>query len=146
MTRFFYIVLILIVISGIYFFVFTNISRFQRQGAELQPVQSATGNIVVISPLPGDSVTPGNMSVKGTARVFENQFSVRLKAGGKIIYENSVYANAPDAGQFGDFEISIPISAKDIHGTSDLMLEVFDNSPKDGKEIDQVFIPLSAGL
>lgn len=138
--------MILVVILGIYFFVFVNIARLQHQGTESQPVQSATGNIIVSSPLPGDAVTTGALLVRGTARVFENQFSVRLKAGNRVVYEGSVYANAPDVGQFGDFESSIPISAEDIQGTSNLMLEVFDNSAKDGKEIDQVFIPLYVGL
>jgi len=96
-------------------------------------------NIVVNSPV-SDAQVSSPLTVTGKARVFENQFSYRLKdSNGNILAEGSAYANAPDMGQFGTFEINIPFTTMSDKG----ILEVYDNSPKDGAEIDKVTISLN---
>jgi hypothetical protein len=78
--------------------------------------------------------------ISGEARVFENTFSYRIKdAQGKILMENQAMANAPDAGQYGQFEISINYPQP---GTANGTIEVFEYSAKDGSEINKVTIPI----
>ena len=95
-------------------------------------------NIIVEAPKEGETVS-SPFILKGQARVFENQLNYRLKDGeGRILSEGSLYADAPDIGQYGPFEkeISFPITSKAI------VLEVFDYSAKDGSERDKVEINL----
>ena len=99
-----------------------------------------SGNIRVSSPLP-NTVISGIFTVSGEARVFENQFSYRLKdADGSILAHGSITANGQEAGQFAPFSTTISSysTPKGKTGT----LELFDNSPKDGSEIDKVIIPV----
>ena len=101
---------------------------------------SASGNIIVTSPLPNDTV--GNpMTIAGVARVFENQFAIRLiDSDGTKLKETSAYASATDAGLFGPFNLNLDYPApKGTNGT----LEVFNYSPKDGSEVDKVTIPVN---
>ncbi|MFA6171478.1 MAG: Gmad2 immunoglobulin-like domain-containing protein [Patescibacteria group bacterium] len=96
-------------------------------------------NIIVSLPLPGDSI--GNpVTIKGEARVFENTFNYRVKdSAGNILAEKTAMASAPDAGQYGDFEITIRYS---VPKTDNGVIEVFDYSAKDGSVIDLVSIPV----
>jgi len=102
-------------------------------------IPTTEANIIVDIPI-ADAQVSSPLKVTGKARVFENQFSYRLKdSNGNIFAEGSAYANAPDMGQFGTFEISIPFSTTSNKG----ILEVYDNSPKDGAVIDKVTVPLN---
>lgn len=99
----------------------------------------AEANIIVAQPKENNSVGLP-LIIKGKARVFENVFSYRIKnEDGSLLYENNGYANSPDMGQFGDFEISVnypePKSGKGI-------VEVFEYSAKDGSEINKVITPV----
>jgi hypothetical protein len=97
-------------------------------------------NITVTSPAPGEKVT-SPMIVRGRARVFENLVNIRLRAAdGEVITETFASANAPDVGQFGDFEISVNFTQPTQDSGT---LEVFSQSPKDGSEINKVTIPVS---
>lgn len=115
-------------------------------------------NIIVDTPLPND-VVGENFAVSGRARVFdgstpltinpessrgiENQFGIRVSANGQSIYgAQAVASSAPDAGKFGEFSHQVNLDASKIQGTSTIILDVYDNSPKDGSEIDKVSIPL----
>jgi hypothetical protein len=104
------------------------------------PINTNTeANIVVSEPKTNDAVT-SPFKVTGQARVFENQFSYRLKGSdGSILAQGNPMANAPDIGQFGPFEFEVSFTSNGGPGT----LEVFDNSPKDGSEIDMVIVPLN---
>lgn len=95
-------------------------------------------NIVVNSPQKGSIDYP--LILKGKARVFENVVSYRLTdSQNNILSEGFVMANAPDTGQFGDFNKKIyykETTAKEA------ILKVFQISAKDGSEIDAVEIPI----
>ncbi|MFA6495170.1 MAG: Gmad2 immunoglobulin-like domain-containing protein [Candidatus Paceibacterota bacterium] len=96
--------------------------------------------IMVYAPASHDVVS-GSVSISGLARVFENQFLIQLTdAAGKVLAQESAYAHAPDAGQYGDFSLTmaIPVSAS---GT--LLLKAFDASPKDGSSLGLVEVPLT---
>ncbi len=98
-------------------------------------------NIVVFSPKPNNEVSE-SFTVEGRARVFENQFNIRVSISGQKIYENTITTNVPDAGKYGDFEKEIYLPTQRLQDNSDITLEVFDYSAKDGSEIDKVSIPL----
>jgi len=103
----------------------------------VQPV-NPEANIRVTSPIPNETVS-SPFTIKGEARVFENQFNWRLKSGdGSVLAEGMGTAQAPDMGQFGPFEIEIKTSAKGA-----ATLEVFDYSAKDGSVVDLVSILVS---
>lgn len=102
--------------------------------------QEVQGNIRVSSPLP-DEIIYLPVVIRGKARVFENQFNYRIRdANRTILTEGSASTNAADAGEFGDFTISIASFTQptESNGT----IEVFDYSAKDGSEIDKVSIPV----
>lgn len=96
-------------------------------------------NIIIFSPQSNYAVGLP-LVIDGEARVFESTFNYRLKdSDGSVLIENSAMAAAPDAGQYGPFQISVNYPApKGTTGT----LEVFDYSAKDGSEIDKVIIPV----
>ncbi len=97
-------------------------------------------NIQVSQPVANDLVS-SPFTVTGQARVFESQFSYRLRdADGSILAQGSAHADAPDVGQFGAFKIDVTFpKPKGSHG----LLEVFDYSARDGSQIDTVAIPLT---
>jgi len=96
-------------------------------------------NIKVAEPLV-DALVTSPLTVKGEARVFENQFSYELlDEDGSVLAEGQGVANAADMGQFGPFEIKIEFS--EPKGQTGI-LNVFDNSAKDGSRIDEVKIPV----
>ncbi|MCX6702786.1 MAG: GerMN domain-containing protein [Candidatus Wolfebacteria bacterium] len=98
-------------------------------------------NIIILSPERGDLIG-GNLIVRGKARVFENQFNIRIVSGGQPVYETSATSSAKDAGLFGDFLQTINIGTLNLSG-SDFILEVFDKSAKDGSETNKVSVLLS---
>ena len=99
---------------------------------------AASRNIEVLSPRGGDFIKSG-FAVKGNARVFESNVSIRLMdSQNNILIETNTTANAPDAGQFGSFEKIINFKITDDSGT----LEIYQVSAKDGSEIDKVTIPV----
>jgi hypothetical protein len=103
------------------------------------PVPTASENIRVT--LPGvDSLVSSPMLVRGEARVFENNVSLRLTdADGGLLAETFATAEAEDIGLFGPFEISLSFSRP---ATSTGLLEVFEASARDGSEINKVTIPV----
>jgi hypothetical protein len=117
------------------------------------PTPTNQPNITVFSPARGGEVILPFV-VLGQARVFENMLSIRLVDPGtgellyrtrKLLFQSSVYANAPDVGQFGPFEQKIDYLIAKPAG-EDVVLEAYDNSAKDGSEIDLVSIPLKLSL
>lgn len=98
-------------------------------------------NITVSNPAAGTAV---NLPFKviGTARVFENTVSLKLKdASGAILYEGFTNADSPDMGQFGAYEKEINYLFKKP-ASQEVTLEVFWDSPKDGSELDAVSAPI----
>lgn len=109
------------------------------------PSPTATGeaNIIVTSPKSGDKVT-SPITVTGRARVFENSFSFALRdSQGNKLYESFAMANAPDIGQYGDFNVKIPVPA---NAPKNLFVEVFDYSAKDGTVENLVRVPVELSV
>ncbi|MDP3941536.1 MAG: Gmad2 immunoglobulin-like domain-containing protein [bacterium] len=101
---------------------------------------SADTNITVTSPTSGETVQ-FPIIITGEARVFESQLNYRIKdEKGMILSQGSTTANAPDAGQFGPYTITIQSLGEFTSGK--LTIEVFDFSAKDGSEIDKVTVPV----
>jgi len=97
-------------------------------------------NIIVFSPKPGDKVG-SPFTVKGRARVFENTFMVAIRENSEVeIYKEKAMANAPDTGQFGDFEVKIPVPVS--AAGKKITLEVFNYSAKDGSVENLVSMPV----
>lgn len=99
---------------------------------------AASENIEVLNPRSGDSVKSG-FRVEGNARTFESNVRIRLTdSEGNVLLDTFTTADAQDVGQFGPFEKVINFTTNSEGGT----LEVFQDSAKDGSEIDKVEIPL----
>lgn len=114
-------------------------TRPESEGDFESPAGVVEGNIVVEYPKPGDSVG-FPFKAYGKARVFESQFSWRLKdANGKVVGQGSGMANSPEMGKYGPFEIEVGFA--ETNGDS-ATLEVFDYSAKDGSVQDLVSVPL----
>ncbi len=104
---------------------------------------SASGNMLVTSPLPNESVLH-DFIITGQARVFENQFAWRvLDPEGTVLASGSAYAYASDVGQFGAFEIPVRLPVSASFGTDRVTVEVFDYSAKDGSVIDLVRVSVT---
>ncbi len=95
--------------------------------------------IWVTSPAPGQKVA-SPLQVKGSARVFEATVNIKLKdESGKTIAESFATASEGAPGR-GQFELSLPFNAPSP-GRGEL--EVFWTSPKDGKELDKIAVPVN---
>lgn len=115
---------------------FPTVGNAPTDSENIPPASSI--NIEVLTPRTGDSIKSG-FRVEGNARTFESNVRIRLSdAEGNILVDTNTLANAPDVGQFGPFEKSLTFETNAKTGT----LEVFQNSAKDGSEIDKVSIPV----
>lgn len=133
----------ILILAGIWY-VYSQQPQFFGKPVAVQPKDewqaiSESGNIKIKSPKPSAEVGLP-LTFSGEARVFENVFNYELRDGqNNILAQGIGYANSPDIGQFGVFEISFNYTEpKTESGT----LEVFDYSAKDGEKIDVVFIPV----
>lgn len=96
-------------------------------------------SIWVTSPALGQKVE-SPLQVKGSARVFEATVNVRLvDESGEVIVESFTTATEGAPGR-GQFELSLPFDAPSP-GRGEL--EVFWTSPKDGKELDKIAVPVN---
>ena len=98
-------------------------------------------NIVVDSPK-ADETVGRHLIIKGSARVFENQFNWKVLDANKGIELKSgtAYANVADAGFFGPFEIETVLPEADA---AKILLQVFDYSAKDGSIQNLVEVPVN---
>ncbi|MDP3963940.1 MAG: Gmad2 immunoglobulin-like domain-containing protein [bacterium] len=106
------------------------------------PEPVANNNIIVASPAKDASVSLP-FTITGSARVFENtvSFSIKDAETGNEIYRNFTTANAADMGQFGPYTHTVTyMDAKPV--SDQIVLEVFWDSPEDGRPLDVVAIPL----
>jgi hypothetical protein len=105
------------------------------------PVQSS-GNITVSMPVAGQAVERV-FTLSGQARVFENVVSLRIrnKKTGKVYVQSTTMADANDVGQFGAYTYIVRLP-DDVKNGEELEVMVFQNSAKDGSEIDVVRIPV----
>jgi hypothetical protein len=104
-----------------------------------QAESEADANIIVFEPLLDEEIGLP-LVIRGEARVFENQLNYQIKdADGSILAEGTAYANAPDMGEYGIFEVAANYpEPKGQTGT----VEVFDYSAKDGSRQDEVIVPV----
>lgn len=101
------------------------------------PVKEA--NITVEAPEAGDTVS-NPIYIKGQARVFEQVVSWRIRdSRGEELIHGFTMSTAPDLGIFGAYEAWLPVPATE---DSNITLEVFESSAKDGSDINLVSVPL----
>jgi hypothetical protein len=112
-------------------------------GSSVSPTVDNRPNISVFSPRANDKVG-ASFAVTGEARVFENQFHMRVtnSATKEVLFDESENSNASDVGQFGKFSVPINLDNSNLRQGDKLLLEVFQFSAKDGSEVDKVSVPL----
>ncbi len=129
----------------IFLYLLQNTSFFSQSPQPAPtPIPASSRNIIVLSPVSEEQVSQ-DFLVKGKARVFENVVSIRVthKITGRVLLSDSTIAYAQDIGQFGDFAYTVRLKNDVFLKVSDdLLLEVFQASPKDGSDTDTVSIPL----
>lgn len=105
----------------------------------LAPIVAESDAIKVFRPAPNSSVDR-RLEVAGVALVFEGTVQYRLQdAGGGVLDEGfTTAASGVDWGYYAA-EVTVPESIS--HG-SELQLELYTTSARDGREIDVVRIPL----
>ncbi len=117
---------------------------FENNSAEKK--LSSVPNILVYQPRMGDVVS-GTFTVVGFARVFENQFSIRLSADGVgVLSEETASTHASDSGTYGYFEHEVtvsPMSLAKLKSHPQASLEVFEYSARDGSETSKVMVPIT---
>lgn len=82
----------------------------------------------------------GVYTVKGQARVFEANVSYAVTEG-HIYYLEDQYVTATSL-DWGDFTIEIDISDQELPVNGTIMLELYEESAKDGSRIHELMIPL----
>jgi immunoglobulin-like protein involved in spore germination/sporulation and spore germination protein len=118
-----------------------NVKRVSFGGAAgvgRRAFENQTPSILVLSPLPGESVESG-FTASGTANTFEATFNYELKdASGKILRKNFVTATS-GTGTRGTFEFRVVYK---VDKPQDGKLVVFEISAADGSRINESEIPL----
>ncbi|MFC4077785.1 Gmad2 immunoglobulin-like domain-containing protein [Salinithrix halophila] len=83
--------------------------------------------------------------VKGEARVFEGTYHYRVKDGEKIIAKG--WGTASEGGpEWGVFSQTIRLPKSKDAMKANLKLELFEESPKDGSEVNRLVLPLRNGI
>jgi len=97
-------------------------------------------NIIVEEPTK-NSIVGQTFSLKGEARVFENQLNYKIvNQSGDTITSGNIMANANEMGEYGPFSNTITLPSET---PPKIILQVFDYSAKDGNMIDLVEINLN---
>lgn len=105
----------------------------------LPPVATSNNGISVTAPAPYGEVT-SPVIVAGSAIAFENTVSMLVRdARGTVLGRGFATADAPDVGQSGVYRTSIAFNAAP---GSQVFIEVFEASAKDGTPIHMVRIPV----
>lgn len=115
----------------------------QNPTDEITLTPQTSQNIKVLQPISYQTIGK-TFTVTGSARVFENVVSIRLSktANKNVLLTTTVMAQSPDVGQFGTFTKMLDLSTLSLENGTELVLEVYQVSPKDGSDIDVVTIPL----
>lgn len=97
-----------------------------------------SSDTIVLSSVKQNSLIQSPLLLSGAAVAFENQFTARLEdANGKEILETPVYADSPDAGEFGKFNQFLVFENP---ATSTGTLELFEQDAASGKETGKVTV------
>lgn len=111
-----------------------NISHLPIAGNSIIP-PGGIMNITIDEPDWNNQIT-SEITVSGQARVFENTVIIRLRnSNDRILVNTFTTANSPDIGQFGGYTKTFAFANP---GTTTGYLEVFNQSAKDGSEINKV--------
>jgi hypothetical protein len=100
--------------------------------------------IIVYSPKENQQISK-TFDVNGVARVFENNFFIRLtnKRTNTQYLKTTTATNASGPSKYGDFNLRFEITNSEVQEGDPLLLELFQASAKDGSEIDKVSLPLT---
>lgn len=123
--------------------IITPSSSSGASSAEVSSVAEGvgSGNIRISEPKTDAIISGKTVTIRGTARVFENQFRYRILDEDKtVIGEGPVTATSGDAGQFNPFEVTAKLF-RDPQGKTGTV-EAFDESAKDGSVTDLVQVPV----
>ncbi len=123
-----------------------SLSRIPLFAPTPTPTPLASANITVLMPL-ATSLVSQEFEITGKARVLENIVTIRLKdkISGQIYSQVQALTTATEPGTYGDFSAVIQLEDADdaeLLPGAILILEVFQISPTDGREIDKVIVPL----
>lgn len=103
-----------------------------QPSASVFPTDAA---ITIESPQNESVINNPTITVRGRARVFENQFMIRVRAtDNTILLEEPVTTDAPDAGVYGSFRFTFTLS-KNILPSEKVYIDAFEYSAKDGSRI-----------
>jgi hypothetical protein len=118
----------------------TGVARVKKDTLSLprnQPARPAT-NITVEFPKPAERISAPIFPVHGMSRTFENSVSYKLLSQSGATIANGHGMSHGSMGQFGPYDFVVNTNGYIGKAT----LQVFDLSPKDGKEIDKVSVPV----
>lgn len=123
-------------------------NKLARDTAEVTPTETiaveemGSENITVSSPKAQD-VIKRPVTITGTARVFENVVSYRIKdSDGFVLVSGSTTYEAEDTGEFGEYTITTNyLEPKGETG----VVEVYNASAKDGSDENVVRVPVKFG-
>ncbi|MDR6226660.1 Gmad2 immunoglobulin-like domain-containing protein [Desmospora profundinema] len=82
--------------------------------------------------------------IEGKARVFEGTYHYRVKDGKETVVQGWGTASA-GGPEWGDFKQTIQIPKSKSAMKKNLKLELFEESAKDGSEVNKLVVPLKAG-
>jgi hypothetical protein len=85
----------------------------------------------------------GNYIISGEARVFEAIFNYRVSNGHSYLIEDyiQVHEGAPS---WSKFELEVLLNEEQLPENGTVILELFEQSAKDGSDTNQLFIPLES--
>jgi hypothetical protein len=108
-----------------------------------QTPDGTRGNITVSSPQSGDYVNANGFRITGLARTFENNVVYRVTdlASNKVLAHGYGTATG-EMGKFSPYTIDVKPNTAGVQFPTRAIVEVFENSAKDGSEINKVQIPV----
>lgn len=131
-------IIVLVIVGGLLIYKGVGLKKKPAASTTVPTVTQEEKNITVEQPA-ADTVVSSPITVKGSARVFENVVSLELTDNnGTVLFEGTAMASAPDVGKFGPYEKEIEFKTNAPSGT----LTIYQASAKDGSRIDVVTIPL----
>lgn len=100
----------------------------------------ASRNIRVLGPRPGERITNARFTLRGEARTFENTVAWRVRAADRSVLAEGFTTATGEMGVFSSFSTTVALE-RAYSGAA--TIEVYQNSAKDGTEIDKVTLPVT---
>lgn len=103
------------------------------------PKHLPTKNVTIESLVDGSVVTQ-HFSIAGQARTFEQNVRVRIvnQRTSRVLVDSHTTATAPDIGIFGPYAYEVTLPLEHVQAGDELLVEAFENSAEDGREINLV--------